>query len=311
MKKHINLVLIFATIAALVVAAVEYKRLHTAVKTNNDAAAAISKRNATMKTRIDDLKSTASQLADASGDVTNADVSAMLAAKVKADKESSERWQASDTARVKWLAERMKNDSDFAFKRYAYIKAKVAMMDAPFCRVQHLSKEQSEALADAEFKRMMKIDDMHIAQQINESDVDAKTATKEADDEFASNAKAILGDDLYEQFLVYQRQGAAWDYVNAYGGTVALADMPLNVEQLSQLGEAIANACPAFQDGKNVDLETVDWNAVDAAAVNFLTPEQMNFFKNVIGVSGVDPVRSVGGSRQFHEFSSTARKLAQ
>jgi len=309
MKKHINLVLVFGAVAALAVAVVEYKRLHAAVKTNNDAADAILKRNATIKTRIDDLKSTASQLADASGDVTDADVSAMLAAKKKADEEERARWWAKDDAEAKWLAERMKNDPDFALKRYAYLKAKVDMVNAPFCRVQHLSKEQSEALADAEFKRAMKIDDMKMSQLRNDSDVDAKAITKEADDEFASNAKAALGDDLYEQFAVYQRQRQAWDYVNAYGGTVGLADMPLSVEQTSQLADAIANACPAFQKGNDVDMKTVDWDAVDTAAVNFLTPEQMNFMKTVIAVSGVDNDSEGGAPRQTREWFNTVHKL--
>ena len=307
MKKHINIVLIFIAIAALVVAVVEYKRLHAAIKTNNDAADAILKRNATIKTRIADLKSTASQLADAGGTVTNADVSAMLAAKDKTDKEERAQFWAKADAEVKWLTERLKNDPDLALKRYAYWRARADMEYAPFSRVQHLSQEQSEALADAEFKRTLKIEDT----QINEPDVDVKAITKEANDEFASNAKAALGDDLYKQFLVYQRQGAAWDYVNAYGGTVALADIPLSVEQTSQLADAIANACSSFQDGKNVDMKTVDWNAVDAAAVNFLTSEQMNFLKNVLAMSGVSPMRSNGGSRQYHEFFNTARKLSQ
>jgi len=307
MKKHINIVLIFIAIAALVVAVVEYKRLHAAIKTNNDAADAILKRNATIKTRIADLKSTASQLADAGGTVTNADVSAMLAAKDKTDKEERAQFWAKADAEVKWLTERLKNDPDLALKRYAYWRARADMEYAPFSRVQHLSQEQSEALADAEFKRTLKIEDT----QINEPDVDVKAITKEANDEFASNAKAALGDDLYEQFAVYQRQRAAWDYVNGYGGTAALADMPLSMEQSSQLADAIANACPAFQDGKDVDINKVDWSAVDAAAVNFLTPKQMNFFKSVTIVSGVDSDSGGGESRQFQEFSKTVRKLAQ
>ena len=302
MKRHINFILIFVAIATLAVAAIEYKHSRMSVKTNNDVASAILKRNAAMKTRIDDLKSTSSQLADAGGAVTNADVSAMLAAKIKADKEESARWNAKNKAEAKWLAERLKNDPEFALKRDASLRAKVDIKYAPFCRMQHLSQEQSEALADAEFKRMLRIDDMQMAQRLNEPDVDAEAITKEANDEFASSVKAVLGDDLYEQFSVYQRQGAAWDYVNAYGGLISLVDMSLSVEQASQLADAIASACPAFQKGKSVNISGVDWNAVDAAAVDFLTSEQMNFLKNLA---------IHGGGRPFDEWKYTTQKLAQ
>jgi len=104
-------------------------------------------------------------------------------------------------------------------------------------------------------------------------------------------------------------EGGAWDYVNAYGSNMALADMPLSVEQSARLAGAIANACPAFQEGKSVDMQTartVDWAAVDAAAVNFLTPEQMIFFRTIAPsgatLDGPQP-------RQWLEWVNTLKKF--
>ena len=258
-----------------------------------------------MKTRIDGLESASPQLTDTGGTVTDADVSALLAAKGKADKEEIAQLEAKFTADQKRDAERLKNDPDLALKRYASLRASAEIMDEPFRRMQHLSQEQSEALTEAEFQRKMRIDDMLAAQKLNESGVDAKTITKQANDEFASSAKAALGDDLYEQFSIYERQKAAWAYVNTYGGNVSVADMPLSMEQATQLADAIANACPSFQKGKDVDMRTVDWNAVDAAVVDFLTPEQMNFFKNSDNFMGTEM------GRRAQEFFKALPKLTQ
>jgi len=302
MKRYVNIILVFVTVAALVVATVEYKRLRADAKINNDAAAAVLKRNAAMKARMDSLKPTISRLADTGSDITSADISAMLASKEKAEKEAQAQGRAKYAADMKMQAERLKNDPDLALKHYASLRADAEMKYASFCRVQHLSQEQSEALAEAQFQRMLRLDDMQTARQLNEPGVDAKAITKEADDEFAASAKAALGDDLYEQFAVYQRQSAAWSYVNDYGGSVSLVDMPLSVQQASQLADAIANACPAFQKGKDVVLGDVDWDAVNTAAADFLTPEQMNFFKNA-AISG--------GVRQSNDWIKTVYELAQ
>jgi len=286
MKRYINLILIFVAVAALAVATVEYKRMFAAAKTNNDATAAVLKRNAAMKARLDSLKQAFPQSADTGGTVTDAETSALRAAKNRADKQAREgsehykQYRAKAEADAKMLAERLKNDPEFALKHYAALRGQADMKDAPFRRMQNLSPEQNEALTDAEFQRMMRLDDMRTAQQLNEQGVDAKTITKEANDEFASSARAALGDDLYEQFLAYQRQSEAWDYVSGHGSSLSLADMPLSVEQASQLVDAISNASPAYQKGGAVDTFNVHWKAVDAAAADFLTPEQMDFIKN-------------------------------
>jgi len=309
MKKHINLVLIFVAVAAVVVAAVEFKRLHAATKTNNDAAVAVLKRNEAMKAQLANLKLAFPQPAD-----TGANASAKISAKDKANlkkrQERDARWKTENDASQKWMVERAKNDPDTALKRAAYSRAHLEITLAPFRRMQNLSKEQSEALTEARFQLMLRSDDAMTALQLKQLDVeDVKAMGKEAADEFASSAKAALGDDLYERFLVFENQFPAWDFVNTYGGEMSRVDMPLSVEQASQLADAIANACPAFREGKamdyydDYDMHTVDWNAVDAAAVNFLTSEQMNYLKNV--------TVGYGSSRQKQELDNALQNLAQ
>jgi len=302
MKKHINHVLIFVAVAALVVATLEYKRLLASAKINNSAAAAILKRNAAMKAQIDTLKPTTSQPTHTGDTVTDVDASTKIAAAGKANVKTLAQWHADADAYVKMVHERVKNDSEFALKYYASQRADLEMVYAPFYRVHHLSNEQCEALGDAKLQWRLRVDDI-------QSGVDAKAIRKAADDEFASNAKAVLGDDLYEQLLDYERQRPAWGFVSTYGSDVSLVDMPLNVEQASQLADAIANACPAFQEGKPVDMSKVDWNAVDAAAVDFLTPEQMNFLKNA-AVNGSGHLMS-WPPRQNQELDNALQKPGQ
>jgi len=313
MKKYINFILIFVAVAALVVAAVEYKRLLASAKINNDAMAAVLKRNAAMKARLDILKPASSQPASTGGTNIETDASAKIAAQGKAAEEKFARWKAESDAFQKMEAERVKNDPEYTLKRYAYHRACVEMENAPFCRVRHLSKEQSDALAEAEFQRLLRFDDMRTVQG-----KDTKAILEARDgvnDEFASSVKAALGDDLYEQFLVYERQKSAWNYVGNLGAMLSIVDMPLSVEQASQLADAIANASPAFQKGETMvswGNDKIDWDAVDAAMVNSLTPEQMDIFKNAdifMGAGGA--LNNTGPSRQQQELDNAMENLAQ
>jgi len=312
MKTYINPILILLAVAALVVATFEYKRLLIAEKTNDDAADAVLKRNAAMKARIDSLKLSFPQLAHADTDGAGIDARATArhAAEVKADKERRAKSQADYKAQQKKQAERMRDDPDFALKHYASLRAKAEIKHVPFCRAQNLSQEQSDALAEAEFQWSLRMDDLQTAKALGESGVDEKALRKAASDEFAASVKAALGDDLYGQFQVYKRQDAAWDFVKYYGGGMSLCDMPLDAGQAARLVDAIANACPSFQKGKNVIMLSVDWNAVDAAAADILTPEQMDYFKNAGPHTPTDqPLWNGTSSRQMWEMHAAIDKL--
>jgi len=305
MKTYINPILILLAIAALVVATFEYKRLLIAEKTNDGAADAVLKRNAAMKERIDALAH-----ADTDGAGIDAQAAARHATEVNADKERRAKSLADYKAKQKKQAERMRDDPDFALKHYASLRAKAEIKHAPFCRAQNLSQEQSEALAEAEFQWSLRMDDLQTAKTLGESGVDEKALRKAASDEFAASVKAALGDDLYGQFQVYKRQDAAWDFVKYYGGGMSLCDMPLDAGQAARLVDAIANASPSFQKGKNVIMLTVDWNAVDTAAADILTPEQMDFFKNAGPHTPTDqPLWEGTSSRQMWEMHAAIDRL--
>jgi len=310
MKKPVNLILVFVAVAAWIVATVAYKRLLAAEKTQHDAAAAVLKRNEAMKAEIDALKPSLPQLAVTGTDGADGDAEAAAkhAAKIKAEKERFAKWEKEYEANKKKQAERMKNDPEFALKHYAALRAESETKHAPFCRLQNLSKEQGDALAEAEFQWHLRMDDLQTALTLKERGVDIKAQRKAASDEFAANVKAALGDDLYQQFQTYKRQDAAWTCVNAYGADMSVGDIPLSAEQAAQLVDAIANACPQYQKGKWVDMTTVDWDAVDAAAVDFLTPEQLDFFKNS-ATYVKSPSATVAPPRQSLRMSNALRKL--
>jgi len=310
MKKPVNLVLVFVAVAAWIAATVAWEHLLSSEKTHHDAAAAVLKRNEAMKAEINALKLTLPQLAVTGTDGADGDAEAAAkhAAQVKDDKERFAKWKKEYDANQKQQAERMKNDPEFALKRYAALRAESEAKHAPFCRMMQLSKEQSDALAEAEFQWHLRMDDLETAQKLKEPDVDGKALRKAASDEFAANVKAALGDDLYQQFQAYKRQDAAWTCVNAYGADMSVGDMPLSTDQAAQLADAIANACPQYQKGKWVDMSTVDWDAVDAAAVDFLTPEQLDFFKNS-ATYGQSPSAFVAPPRQALKMYNALRKL--
>ena len=312
MKKLINVLLVSAAVAALVVLARDYKRRLAIEKTNQSAEAAVLEKNAAAKERINTLKQALSQLAGADGaNGANANVDADAAAKLKAAMEEEIKLRKEQEAAVaKKMAERMKNDKEFALTRAAAMRAVAEKRHAAFCRVQQLSPEQSEAVAEVEFQWMLRMDDMKMALTLKEPGADEKALRKTASDEFAANMQAALGDDLYEQFQVYKRQDAAWNYVSVCGASMSLGDMPLSVTQAAQLAGAIANACPQYQKGKWVDMGTVDWNAVDAAAVDILTPEQMDYFKNAsFFIPSGSALKVV--SRQNQELVNAVKKLGQ
>ena len=310
MKTPLNLVLVIAAVAAWIFAPVACRHLRALEKTSHDAASVVLRSNEAMKTRIDTLKTTlAQQQAGAGAD--GATIDAELAAMRKADSERRAKEQAQNEANEKKLAARMRTDPEFALKRYASLRADAEIKHVPFCRLQQLSQEQSDALAEAEFQWRLRMDDLQTAQTLDEPGVDEKALRKAASDEFASNVRTALGDDLYEQFQDYKRKDAAWNYVKYYGGDMSLGDMPMSLEQSAQLVDAIANACPQYQKGKWVDMRAVDWDAVDAAAVDILTPEQLDYFKNAAVLRPSNQALGGGMPRQLGKMYDAVEKLDQ
>jgi hypothetical protein len=302
MKKHINLLLTIVAVAVVVVATVAVNRLLASARASEAALAGVLENNASMKVRIDALQPARPRQM---GVVASAKTEALG----EANKKRLARMAEERDALLKKYKEFVKNDREFALKYYADKRSDVDLLYGPFYRVNHLAKEQSESLAEALFQRRLRRDEIQTAQQLKEPGVDVRAMRRTADTEFATAAKEALGDDLYGQFLLYERQRNAWNFVTTYGGESSLVDMTLSVEQAAQLADAIANACPAFRAGKQVDMKTVDWNAVDAVAVDFLTPGQLDFLRNA-NIYGQGSLTS-WPARQEQELSSALENLGK
>ena len=313
MKKTINILLLLAATAALVVTAVGLKRWSASAKTNKDALAVLLEKNTALKAQIADLKSPAST----SRQVNAAEATTKNAAlKKQIDEQQSERRKKREQGDAQFKAylnakrERMAHDREFSLKRYASMRSEIDVQYGPFYRLQQLTKQQSDALAEALFQRKLRYEKWTVEQRIGGSNADAKAAKTHADAEFAAAAREVLGANLHEQFLLYERKRGAWDYVGLFGGMLSLVDMPLSMEQASRMVDTIANENSAFKKGNAVDMfvSVTNWDAVNAAAAEFLTPEQLDFLKNV-SVSDTGGTHGNSSSQQEQEYDLEIKKL--
>jgi len=292
MKKLINILLVLAAIAALVATADGFRRRLASEKTNKKTLAAVLEKNAALKARIASLKTAAPaprQTSVAEESVARAEATKNLSRRTRGP------WGVSETEKYhqeqcKALEEHKLNDREFGLKYYAALRSDVDTQYGPFYRLQHLTKEQTDALAEALFQRQLRYDQADADKQMGGSDAGAQAARVSANAELAASVEEVLGADLCEQFRLYECQRPAWDYIGNLGGMMAEVDMPLSLEQSARLADAMAKANPSFQNGAMVNLKIFsteeDWDAVDAAAADFLTPEQLDFFKKT-DVSGL------------------------
>lgn len=276
MKKHINILLSLGAIAALVASAVGLRHWLASAEANKNALTAMLEKNAILKTQIASLQSEAlaSRQTDATKNASN---------KIPIEGQHDQTPNPGK-ARVRALEEHTLNDREFGLKFYATLRLDVDIQYSLFYRLQHLAREQRDALAEALFQKKLRYDRIEAREKVGELDADAKSAKASADAEFTAAAQEALGADLYGQFQIYERQRPAWDYVSGYAGMLSLVDKPLSMEQAAQLTDVIANLTPAFQKGGHVDLHgmgATGWDAVYSAAAKFLTPEQLDVFKNI------------------------------
>jgi hypothetical protein len=314
MKKLINILLILAAIAALVATTVGLRHRLASGNANKKALAAVLEKNATLQARIVNLKTAPPDSRQTGATEDTAKTDSKNAPRAKHPGLARGPWGNSVTSeyqqeRLKSFEEHKLNDREFGLKYYAALRSDVDMQYGPFYRLQQLTKEQGDALAEALFQKKLRYDKMIPDKETGTLDADADVQTEKAgaDAEFAATAQEALGANLYAQFQLYERQRPAWDYVGNLGSMLSLVDMPLSLEQVSRLAEAIANANPSFQKGETAKMpsagSTQDWAAVDAAAADFLTPEQLDFFKNA-NVSGYNGVQS----RQIMEMNNALQK---
>lgn len=314
MRKPINILLVLAAVVALVATGVGLAHRLVTGKANKRAQAAMLEKNAALKAQIADLKTAAPASRRTGTTETAADVAAKKAAYDKFPGRAKGPWGVSEKPeyqqeRRNALEEHKINDREFGLKYYAALRSDVNTQYGPFYRLQQLTKEQTDTLAEALFQRQLRYDQADAGKQMGGSAADAQAAKAGADAELAAAAQEALGADLYDQFSLYERQRPAWDYIGKMGGLLSLADMPLSFEQASRLADAMANANTSFQDGAAITGETEDWNAVDIAAADFLTPEQLDFLKNTYISEDSNAFRHLSGlSRQTMEVNDAFKK---
>jgi hypothetical protein len=289
MRTRINILLVLAAVVALVATAARLGQRFATQKADKKALAAVLEKNAALKVQINNPKpvwpaAPTSQQTEAKA------VAEAKAAALKVTGRATGPWGVSESyayqqERRKALEEHKLNDRGFGLKYYAALRSDVDTHYGPFYRLHHLTKEQTDALTGALFQRQLRHDKADAGRHAGDPDEDVQTAKAGTDSELATAAQAALGADLHEQFSLYERQRPAWDYVGNFGGMLSLVNMPLSLEQASRLAGAIADANTAFQDGAAVRMTPSgteqDWDAVNAAAADFLTPEQLDFFKNI------------------------------
>jgi hypothetical protein len=78
--------------------------------------------------------------------------------------------------------------------------------------------------------------------------------------------RQILGDQAYQQFQDYNRAGRARGLANQVAAEVAYSGSPLSVSQTDQLAAIVAANSPEYQEGKEVDPASIDWDTLQTQA---------------------------------------------
>jgi len=91
----------------------------------------------------------------------------------------------------------------------------------------------------------------------------------------ADDAKAVLGDQGYQQFQDYVRTLAAQSITSEVQMAAAYASEPLSADQSARMTQILEANSASYQGGKGVDLKSINWSAALSQAQNILSPQQM------------------------------------
>jgi hypothetical protein len=164
-------------------------------------------------------------------------------------------------------------------------RASVAASYGPLFRKLGLSPEQIDRLAVAMTKAEELKQDAAAIQRDRKLPADEPglvALRQQATDELAATQLAVLGADGAEQLRQYQRTMPARAIVDRLAGAAVLAGLSLTANQADQLTQAMAHASSTYQGSTApADMARVDWDAVDAHAAKFLSPEQLALFKRI------------------------------
>jgi hypothetical protein len=94
---------------------------------------------------------------------------------------------------------------------------------------------------------------------------------------------SILGADGYQQLLTYQRSVQAVSFAEQVATEAGYGSAPLSPAQQDKIASLISGASDSFQNGKPVNLATVDWGAVlNQAGAAGLSPAQSDALERLV-----------------------------
>jgi len=93
--------------------------------------------------------------------------------------------------------------------------------------------------------------------------------------EMEDRIHGLLGDSGYQQYQEFNRLAPAREFVTGLAGMTASTAAPMTSAQAYQLTQILAQNSPDYRDGKRVNSDSIDWDAVLPAAEKFLSPQQL------------------------------------
>jgi hypothetical protein len=143
----------------------------------------------------------------------------------------------------------------------------------PFFRQQNLSAPQIDQLMNATVETWMQ------TLAIRPNGGIFPTQEQPSPDVLSS----ILGTDGYQQLLTYQRSLQAVSFAEQVATEAGYASAPLSPAQQDKIADLISGASDSFQNGKPVNLATVDWGAVlNQAGSTGLSPAQSDALERLV-----------------------------
>lgn len=140
------------------------------------------------------------------------------------------------------------------------------MLNGAFFRQQNLSSQQIDQLVNATAETWIQ------TLAIGPGGAIYPTEGQPSPDLLTS----ILGAGGYQQFLTYQRSLQAVNFAQQVATEAGYASAPLSPAQQDKITDIISGASDSFQNGKTVNLTTIDWGAV----------------LNQLGSAGLSPAQS-------------------
>jgi hypothetical protein len=166
-----------------------------------------------------------------------------------------------------------------------WIKSMQAGLNAtygPLFRRLKLTQEKSAALKQALADKLARDQDIYdaaLAHDLTRADPAVAALFKQSEQQTRSTEESLLGSADFAIFEKYERSTNARGMVGGLA-TAVVSTAPITAQQADALTEALANGSSRFREGGYVNLTEINWEEIDQAAQNILSPEQFLAWKN-------------------------------